>query len=246
MKTNENKKNLVIVTSFGCNKKCPHCISKLHPILSNSKPIEETNLDWNKLEVVIKESSSETITLIGGGDPFFNWEANKKFFEKLVEISKKYKKKLEVTTKTLPMDISFVKQFDKINYLVEYDDRDHTLEILKRSSWWFLSAIRVDTIQIIDNNIKDRDIYNLIGFLKRLGIQKIVFKEMFGGRYTSENFESLKNNIESIEGVDWVDNSDDLNNTYYFLIDEKIHDYIIGDSLDDRNSWKKTYEAFAE
>ena len=239
-------KNLVIITSFGCDKKCPYCISKLHPILSSSKSIEETTVDWIRLEKIIEMSTSETITLSGGGDPFYNWEKNKKFFEKLAEISKRHNKKLEVSTKILPMDQSFIKLFDKINYLVDYNAKEDSLYKLKRISWWFLTAVQVKVTQIVDYNITDHEVYDLIYFLKRLGIREINFKEVFGGVHASKNYESLKRSIEPIEGVEWIENSNDLDNIYYFLIDEKIHDYIIGDSLEERNSWKITYEAFTE
>jgi len=71
-----------IITNFGCDTGCEYCIWNQHPLKKCYTTVENTN--WTKLESFVKPYKK--ISVSGGGDPFFKYELNKGWFDRLFDI----------------------------------------------------------------------------------------------------------------------------------------------------------------
>ena len=78
----ETNKGFTIITNFGCDNRCSYCITRYHPIL-NGNITDKSKIDWNKLDTAIKNTKAPIIDLSGGGDPFYHWQDNIDFFDKV-------------------------------------------------------------------------------------------------------------------------------------------------------------------
>lgn len=117
----ETNKGFTIITNFGCDNNCKYCITKHHPILKNEITNKE-NINWKYLEECISKSDAPTVNLSGGGDPFYNWEKNIDFYNKVYQIASKYSKSMDIHTRILPTDIDLLGKFRKIAISIEMHD----------------------------------------------------------------------------------------------------------------------------
>lgn len=72
-------KYLSIITNFGCHFQCPYCISKNTGIAVPKTTIE--GLD--NLTDAVKQTGATIVSISGGGDPMYNYSANREYYDKL-------------------------------------------------------------------------------------------------------------------------------------------------------------------
>ena len=89
----EQNKGFTVITNFGCDCHCKYCITKYHPILQNAVT-DKSKIDWDYLEKCIAASEAPTVNLSGGGDPFYHWQENIDFYNRMYELAIKYGKKI--------------------------------------------------------------------------------------------------------------------------------------------------------
>ena len=91
----ENRKNISIITNFGCQADCWYCIWKKHPL-------RDVKLDtnWDKLEkFLIKYRNNGKVSVSGGGDCLYKFDIYKPWWEKLFSLTKSYNMKIDVHTR---------------------------------------------------------------------------------------------------------------------------------------------------
>ena len=117
----ENNKGFTIITNFGCDNNCKYCITKHHPILQNAVT-DKSKINWAYLEECISKSNAPTINLSGGGDPFYNWQNNIDFYNRVYELAQKYNKQMDIHTRILPDNLNLISKFRKIALSIENND----------------------------------------------------------------------------------------------------------------------------
>jgi len=234
----KDPKNIVIVTNFGCKKKCKACLFNLLPDLQfNEKP----DIDWGGLEAAILTSNADSEYIkVCGGDPFFKWEKHLDFFNKLSEIAREINKEIMVYSPTIPFDTGLLKKIGKIAYLIDYKNEDSIKRVCK-AYWWLKDTVKIRIVQEVDKDMKDSDVFNLISELQKFNIKEITFKESFANKKDSYNYHALKSFIPTMDNIKWVDDKDV--NEYFFLSDNSLHEYLVGDSELLRESWKQSIES---
>lgn len=76
-------KYLSIITNFGCHYTCPYCVVK-----NNHLDIPKTTIEGlNKLTEKIQETGANIISLSGGGDPLFQYNQHKDWYDKLYSMT---------------------------------------------------------------------------------------------------------------------------------------------------------------
>lgn len=83
-----------ILTNFGCHFGCRYCVYR-----ENGINIPHTNIEtfgWNELENELKKHQGELISISGGGDPLYNYDKNRRFYDKLFSLLEKYDCTLEL------------------------------------------------------------------------------------------------------------------------------------------------------
>lgn len=176
----ENNRGFTIITNFGCNCHCKYCITKHHPILQNAMT-DKSKIDWEYLEKCISESNAPTVNLSGGGDPFYNWQNNLDFYDKVYELTKKYSKKLDIHTRILPDDMNLIKKFRKIALSIESNDF-HAVENLKMKLPEIEKTTRVRVINVLNERMTKEDCLQYISKMRSIGVQQITFRQMFGNK----------------------------------------------------------------
>lgn len=236
MYTEENK-GFTIITNFGCDQHCKYCISRFHPILKGSVT-DVKEIDYDKLEKLISESSAPTVNLSGGGDPFYQWNHHLDFYYKVHDIATKYGKKLDVHTRILPSSERVLSLFRKVGLSIEYWDKGSIRYLAERfDKISEVTSIRV--IQVLDSKMTEQDCREYIDKMKSIGVKQITFRQMFGNKKAYEHFTELKD-LDWGEGVMFLPDGEYHN--YFFTTNNEYHPYFFGDSEEDRMTWKKRYE----
>ena len=98
-------KYLSIITNFGCHYTCPYCIVK-----NNNIGVPVTTLvGLDKLKQVIIENDITIVSVSGGGDPLFEYEKHKGWYDRLFEILNELNIPLEMHTSYLNSDFPYEK-----------------------------------------------------------------------------------------------------------------------------------------
>lgn len=233
----ENNKGFTIITNFGCNNNCKYCITKNHPILKNAITNKE-KIDWKYLEKCISESDAPTINLSGGGDPFYDWQNNMDFYNKVYELAEKYGKKMDIHTRILPDDFGLIKKFRKIALSIESNDNvaiDRLEEMLSEIE----KTTKIRVINVLSEHMTRDECIQYIEKMKNIGVKQITFRQMFGNRKAYQNFLKIKDTI-NIPGVLFLPDGEYHN--YYFTTNNKLYPFFFGYTEEDRKIWMKKYE----
>lgn len=233
----ENNKGFTIITNFGCDCACKYCITKHHPILQNAVT-DKNKIDWAYLEQCILKSDAPTVNLSGGGDPFYHWQDNLDFFEKVYELAGKYGKKLDIHTRVLPDDMSLVSKFRKIALSIEANDVT-ALQKLKERLPEIEKTTKIRVVNVLSERMTKEDCLAYIKAMKEAGVKQVTFRQMFGNKKAYENFAKIKDEI-SEPGVLFL--PDGEYHSYYFTTNNKLYPYFFGYTEEDRKVWMKKYE----
>lgn len=83
-----------IITNFGCHYKCPYCIVK-----KNNLCIPKTTIaGLGKLKEVLGDYGCDTISISGGGDPLYEYEKHRDWYQELFSIAVQTNSSVEMHT----------------------------------------------------------------------------------------------------------------------------------------------------
>lgn len=233
----EQNRGFTIITNFGCDCNCKYCITKHHPILQNAVT-DKNKIDWEYLEKCISESEAPTVNLSGGGDPFYNWQDNIDFYNRVYELAHKYNKKLDIHTRILPDDMELIKKFRKIALSIEaYDTK--AMERLKDILPGVEKTTLLRVINVLNERMTTEECLDYINKMHNIGVKQITFRQMFGNKNAYQNFLKIKDSI-NIPGVMFL--PDGEYHHYYFTTNNKLYPYFFGYTENDRKVWMKKYE----
>lgn len=233
----EQNKGFTIITNFGCDCHCKYCITKHHPILQNAVT-DKSKIDWEYLEKRITASEAPTVNLSGGGDPFYHWQENIDFYNRMYELATKYGKKLDIHTRILPTDMNLIQKFRKIALSIEsYDTK--AMEQLRMMLPEIEKTTKLRVINVLNERMTTEDCLAYINKMHDIGVKQVTFRQMFGNRNAYQNFLKVKDTID-IPGVMFLPDGEYHN--YYFTTNNKLYPYFFGYTEEDRKTWMKKYE----
>ena len=233
----ENNKGFTIITNFGCNNNCKYCITKHHPILQNAIT-DKSKIDWEYLEECISKSTAPTINLSGGGDPFYDWQNNIDFYNRVYELACKYSKKMDIHTRILPTNLKLISKFRKIALSIENNDVQ-AMECLKTMIPDIEKTTKIRVINVLNERMTRDDCLKYINDMKSIGVKQVTFRQMFGNKKAYDNFNKIKDTI-SEEGVLFLKDGEYHN--YFFTTNNKLYPFFFGYTENDRKVWMKKYE----
>lgn len=233
----EQNKGFTVITNFGCDCHCKYCITKYHPILQNAVT-DKSKIDWEYLEKRITASEAPTVNLSGGGDPFYHWQENIDFYNRMYELATKYGKKLDIHTRILPTDMNLIQKFRKIALSIEsYDTK--AMEQLRMMLPEIEKTTKLRVINVLNERMTTEDCLAYINKMHDIGVKQVTFRQMFGNRNAYQNFLKVKDTID-IPGVMFLPDGEYHN--YYFTTNNKLYPYFFGYTEEDRKTWMKKYE----
>lgn len=176
----EQNKGFTVITNFGCDCHCKYCITKHHPILQNAVT-DKSKIDWDYLEKCIAASEAPTVNLSGGGDPFYHWQENIDFYNRMYELATKYGKQLDIHTRILPTDMDLIQKFRKIALSIEsYDTK--AMEQLRRMLPEIEKTTKLRVINVLNERMTTEDCLAYINKMHDIGVKQVTFRQMFGNR----------------------------------------------------------------
>lgn len=233
----EQNKGFTVITNFGCDCHCKYCITKYHPILQNAVT-DKSKIDWDYLEKCITASEAPTVNLSGGGDPFYHWQENIDFYNRMYEQATKYGKQLDIHTRILPTDMDLIQKFRKIALSIEsYDTK--AMEQLRMMLPEIEKTTKLRVINVLNERMTTEDCLAYINKMHDIGVKQVTFRQMFGNRNAYQNFLKVKDTID-IPGVMFLPDGEYHN--YYFTTNNKLYPYFFGYTEEDRKTWMKKYE----
>jgi len=233
----EQNKGFTVITNFGCDCHCKYCITKHHPILQNAVT-DKSKIDWAYLEKCIAASEAPTVNLSGGGDPFYHWQENIDFYNRMYELATKYGKQLDIHTRILPTDMDLIQKFRKIALSIEsYDTK--AMEQLRMMLPEIEKTTKLRVINVLNERMTTEDCLAYINKMHDIGVKQVTFRQMFGNRNAYQNFLKVKDTI-AIPGVMFLPDGEYHN--YYFTTNNKLYSYFFGYTEEDRKTWMKKYE----
>lgn len=233
----EQNKGFTVITNFGCDCHCKYCITKHHPILQNAVT-DKSKIDWAYLEKCIAASEAPTVNLSGGGDPFYHWQENIDFYNRMYELATKYEKQLDIHTRILPTDMNLIQKFRKIALSIEsYDTK--AMEQLRMMLPEIEKTTKLRVINVLNERMTTEDCLAYINKMHDIGVKQVTFRQMFGNRNAYQNFLKVKDTID-IPGVMFLPDGEYHN--YYFTTNNKLYSYFFGYTEEDRKTWMKKYE----
>ncbi|MFR2887912.1 MAG: radical SAM protein [Clostridium butyricum] len=102
---------LSILTNFGCHFGCSYCVYRENGI--NIPKTDYRTFGWGTLEEELKKHKGELVSISGGGDPLYNYDNNKGFYEKLFLLLERYDCRLELHTSIVDPYFNY-KDFEKV------------------------------------------------------------------------------------------------------------------------------------
>jgi MoaA/NifB/PqqE/SkfB family radical SAM enzyme len=192
----DKNKGISIITNFGCSNNCWYCIWKNHKLKDCKDP-----MDWDKLEQFLKDNQQVgLISISGGGDPFYNINNNLDWWNRIFSLTEKYNLDIEVHTRLLPSNYTFINKFKRI--VLSIDSLDTKAKTIIN---YLYMECNVD-IRLYYVVTKDTTFESIVSLLeyKNLGIE-YTFKKLVGhddnGNY--EKFKNLYPNEFFLESKDY-------------------------------------------
>lgn len=180
---------LSILTNFGCHFSCPYCVYK-----NNNINIPKTKVDsfgWEELENELKNYKENLISISGGGDPLYNYENNKEFYDKLFDLLDKYNIGLELHTSII--DYTF--PYKKCKRVVFHCITPTQIEgiVYLRYLLGLENIIRV--VFVVQEHFNEYIVKEIVRLIKKYHINELSFRQMIGadGKPTYTLYDYLKN-----------------------------------------------------
>lgn len=164
-------KYLSIITNFGCHYSCPYCIVKennlhipkttINGLYNVGKYMEEFNCNW--------------ISISGGGDPLYDYNQHKDWYDELFYLNQgKYK--LEMHTSYILSNRMVYRLFDRVVYHL------HNVEDIKRVKKIGNQTIRI--VFVVDESFTKEKINKIVKEVKsNKMINELSFRQMVDGNY---------------------------------------------------------------
>jgi len=186
-----NSKNIgfSIITAFGCKYNHGYCVwRRFHKLNSLKTTTENTN--WVKLDELIRWYRGKKINVSGGLDPLYNFEKNKKWWNKLFKIAQKYKKLVDIHTREFIFSRFFLKNVNKIVF--SFDN----LEEVRYKIIKYPKKIKIRLAKIITQETSFEEIKEIVDFCKKHDFE-ITFKELYGFD-DKGNFKKLERELKKL------------------------------------------------
>lgn len=127
------------------------------------------------------------VNLSGGGDPFYHWQENIDFYNRMYELATKYGKQLDIHTRILPTDMDLIQKFRKIALSIEpYDIK--AMEQLRRMLPEIEKTTKLRVINVLNERMTTEDCLAYINMMHEIGVKQVTFRQMFGNRNAYQNF----------------------------------------------------------
>jgi len=196
-------RNISIITNFGCDHDCWYCIWKQHP---DQHMKQET--DWQQLEqFLVANQSKGKVSVSGGGDPLYNYQNNKEWWERLLDLCEKYAILVDIHTRTKIDDSELFERINRVCFSVEYIDIVANQDYLE----WLSIYTKVRLVNVIGRVIEY--LPYLVTICKMYKYQ-LTFKPLIGFDGYLENFNKCKHYYRNKPEIIFLDNID--YNIYYF------------------------------
>lgn len=105
-------KYLSVITNFGCHYTCPYCIVK-----NNNLQIPKSTLKGiDSLADEIKRNNCNWVSLSGGGDPIWDYENHKDWYNKFFDIVNVLRVKIELHTSITNLSNVPYNRFNRVVY----------------------------------------------------------------------------------------------------------------------------------
>jgi len=220
------KKNLgfSIITNFGCRNHCWYCIWRNFHLLKNKLTSVEST-DWKKLEELIKWYPGKKINVSGGLEPLFNYQQNKKWWNRLFKIAKKHKKLIDVHTRELLFKKDLLANVNKL--VISFDGLSEFRQIKNQLIKYAARRVKIRLVKVITAKTKLNELEEIIDFSNRYHFQ-ITFKQLYGFN-DQGNFNKLRKKLNKIYDFEKYKirflKQGDYN--VYFMPDNKLYETFI-------------------
>jgi len=160
---------LSFITNFGCHFSCSYCVTKK----SGIKIPKTTVKDLCRLEDKILKSDNGLISISGGGDPLFEYENNKSFYDELFSILKRTSCCLEMHTCYLNSSFPYENCY-RIVYHMTGLNKIGEIQKVKRHK---TEKIRI--VFVVEPCYSENDIMTIYGaYLKNDNIDQLSFRQI--------------------------------------------------------------------
>lgn len=203
--------NISIITNFGCDHNCWYCIWRGHT-LENVRP--ET--DWDKLRKFLEQNMHiGKVSVSGGGDPLYHYNYNKKWWEKLFNITGQLGMLVDVHTRTYVDDKWF---WNKINLCAF--STDELMDDIKSIADIRMTNADLRLVHLITKNTTITTINRYLEYKNYTGCQ-LTMKQLF--RYDDNGmYHVIKKRFpENQYGIHYIDRGD---YNVYYMPDNTISD----------------------
>lgn len=170
-------KYLSVITNFGCHYSCPYCIVK-----NNNLQIPQTTVDGlDRLEEEIKKNQCNWVSLSGGGDPLWEIDKHKDWYEKFYRIAFYADVQKELHTSILNIEPVLWVLFDRIVYHL------HSFDQLKSIKRFGDEIVRV--VFVVTENFTE-DLINKIAVYCHNSdeIDELSFRQMVDDHYQETDY----------------------------------------------------------
>jgi|WetSurMetagenome_2_1015567.scaffolds.fasta_scaffold05374_9 organic radical activating enzyme len=216
MKIKDESHILSFITNFGCHYKCNYCITKKAGINIPFTTMESLN----GLSDKIKKSHNGLISISGVGDPLYNYENNKRFYECFFSITDKLKCGVEIHTSYINSSFNFEKCYRVVYHITGLDEIKE-IEKIKRHG-----GEKTRIVFVIEPFYTENDIVNIYNkYVNNTYIDQLSFRQM-----VDENFkpdDTLKDYLEKGH----------IEKKWYYIKQADYNNYIV-----EENEFKKFRE----
>lgn len=169
-------KYLSIITNFGCHWRCPYCIVK-----NNYIDVPVTTLSsLDKLQAAVEYEKAEAISVSGGGDPLFEYENHRKYYQRLFRICRELKLPLEMHTSYIESEFPYEKCHRVVYHLHDFDQ---LAKIVRHRN----EIVRV--VFVVTKKFKPELIEQIAEFVENSDIiDELSFRQMVDKNYHVRNY----------------------------------------------------------
>lgn len=193
-------KYLSIITNFGCHYICPYCIVK-----KNNLHIPKTTLrGLDSVDRYARKYNCNWISISGGGDPLYNFEQNKEWYEKLFYLNMGHYK-IELHTSYV-LKNRIYGNFNRVVYHI----RD--IGDIKRIVKYDREIIRV--VFVVTEDFTENKINTIVKLIKNNpNIDELSFRQMVDSNYKTMYY--CQEYLENGHKKDWYYITQGDYNLYY-------------------------------
>ena len=201
--------NRSIVTNFGCPTNCWYCIWKNHSLKDCNEPFE-----MERVKFFIESAPTDKISISGGGDCLHQFDKyEKSFWEPIFALAKKYKKKIDVHSRTPFWNDAFWKKINKV--VVSSDFLTEDMVYLS----YLAQNTKVRVVHVVTKDSTPGLIAAYCNFLDTIGAQ-FTLKRLVG--YDDGNrWNEIKKTFPNIFFLEEGDYN------IYYMPDNEVYDFFL-------------------